>query len=174
MCGTPRPKRVLDATKLKNNLEPETAQKGSFFIYGARMNDSITKLLDEVPTPILDVVRLVCLDSSGKVLLVQESDDINWKLPGGKVHQDETVLQASEREIKEELGIDFLADNITNIVKVTIPDSRDYRYIIRYSLNTLDFKPNDEVSKAEYYALDNLPETKFARHISSAVELTNS
>ncbi len=136
--------------------------------------NNINDLLAEVPTPILDVVRLVCLDKEGRILLVQESDDPNWKLPGGKVHQGETVLQASIREIKEEIGIDFVTSNITNIVKANIPDSENFRYIIRYSLDSLEFVPNEEVADAQYYALDNLPETKFAVHISSAVELSTS
>ena len=147
-----------------------TNQEGGFFI-GGMMSD-VNDLLAEVPTPILDVVRIVCLDNDGKVLLVQESDDPNWKLPGGKVHQGETVLQASIREIKEEIGVDFAVENVTNIVKANIPDSQNFRYIIRYSLDSLDFTPNEEVAKAEYYALDSLPETKFAGHISSAVQIS--
>ena len=130
-----------------------------------------TALLLETPTPILDVVRVVCLDTLGQVLLVQEQDDPNWKLPGGKVHKNENVLQTAIREIQEELGIKMNIHNITNVIKARIPNSENNRYIIRYSLNDLKFIPNDEVARAEYFNLHSLPPTEFSGHISSAVDL---
>lgn len=60
-----------------------------------------------------------------KVLLVKESDDDWWALPGGGIGHDETIESALKREIEEELGVpaeDISSDlqivyyNIGNVV----------------------------------------------------------
>lgn len=128
------------------------------------------KLLNEVvESPGLDVVRIVCLDKDSRVLLVQESDDPNWKLPGGKMHKGETVLAAAMREITEELGYELKTKEITNIVKRYIPNSPNYRYILRVQLDASKLQSTNEVTEFGYFSLSELPETRFAKHIISAV-----
>lgn len=134
------------------------------------MNNLLTEI---TANPGLDVVRIVNLDDQGRVLLVQEVDDVNWKLPGGKMHQNETVLDAAIREIKEELGYDLRESEIKQVVKKHIPNDPNYRYIIRTQLDAAKIQKTDEVAQTKSFALDNLPETKFAGHISSAVEFVS-
>jgi 8-oxo-dGTP pyrophosphatase MutT (NUDIX family) len=127
-----------------------------------------------VQTPLLDVVRVVCLNDAKEILLVQESDDPNWKLPGGKMHTGETVLAATQREIVEELGCPIQEENITRIVKANIPHSPNYRYIILARLDPATFTPTSEVAEYRFYPIDQLPATKFQEHILSAVKLATT
>lgn len=131
-------------------------------------------LLDEAAaTPEKDVVRLVITDEQAAVLLVQEVDDENWKLPGGKIHEGETVFDAAEREVGEELGFQITRDAIFNVVKAHIPDSDNYRYILGLTADSSQVQPTKEVAQTGFFDLGSLPSTKFAEHISSAVRMIN-
>lgn len=63
-----------------------------------------------MPEPIVDVAVGVLIDAHGQVLLGQRPTGKPWagwwELPGGKLEAGETVLQALNRELHEELGID--------------------------------------------------------------------
>lgn len=130
--------------------------------------------LDEVSVnPGLDVVRVIITNTSNQVLLVQEADDPNWKLPGGKIEADETVFDAIARELEEELDLtDIGLSDITNVIKANIPDSEHYRYIVRLSLSAPAITPTAEVAEARFFHSNRLPDTKFSKHILSALELT--
>lgn len=130
------------------------------------------RLLSEVvASPGLDVVRIVCLDTNGRILLVQETDDINWKLPGGKMHKGESVLVAARREIQEELGYSLQQAEITNIVKALIPDSENYRYIMLVQIDASKITATEDVAETGFFDQQKLPETKFKGHILSAIKL---
>jgi mutator protein MutT len=55
------------------------------------------------------VVRLIVVDSAGRVLLLRRAADSTggrrWCLPGGKVDYGDTVEQATARELLEETGL---------------------------------------------------------------------
>lgn len=58
---------------------------------------------------------LVCQrKSDGKFLLVQEVANWGWWLPGGRINQNEDLIQSALRETKEEAGIDA---KITGILR---------------------------------------------------------
>lgn len=133
------------------------------------MNDK--RLSEIVGTPELDVVRVVSL-AGGNILLVKEADDINWKLPGGKIHAGETIFEAFVREVEEELGFKPTEDGIVRYESAKIPDSENIRHIILVGeIDSKDIASTDEVEEARYFALSDLPETKFRGHILSAVEI---
>jgi mutator protein MutT len=41
----------------------------------------------------------------GKILLLYREDERHWKLPGGKVEENESPTEAAVREAKEEIGV---------------------------------------------------------------------
>lgn len=131
----------------------------------------IGELNNLVETPELDVVRVISARQN-EILLVQEVDDINWKLPGGKIHSGETIFEAFKREIEEELGLAPEMGDIKLYTKANIPNSPNIRHIILIKeLNEEDIVKTDEVLAAEYFNINELPETKFKEHIQSAWRL---
>ena len=48
-------------------------------------------------------------EDSEAYLIAKRSDNREWEFPGGKQHADETLLEAAEREIREELGFEVEA-----------------------------------------------------------------
>lgn len=54
----------------------------------------------------LDVVGVICVEKTGKVLLVQGNGG-KWSFPKGRRKENETAYQAALREALEEAGIDL-------------------------------------------------------------------
>lgn len=67
---------------------------------------------------ILLVVAAVLINPQGKVLLAQRPEGKRlagkWEFAGGKVEDGETPESAIIRELREELGIDILVDDLEN------------------------------------------------------------
>src|SRR4051794_7607098 len=51
-------------------------------------------------------VGIILYNLEGKVLCGQRADIPYWQLPQGGVDENESILEAAKRELKEELGID--------------------------------------------------------------------
>jgi 8-oxo-dGTP pyrophosphatase MutT (NUDIX family) len=70
-----------------------------------------SELPDDLPLVERSVVRLVVLDSAGKVLLFHTHDPTYpelgewWELPGGGIEPGEAHVEAAIRELHEETGI---------------------------------------------------------------------
>lgn len=76
----------------------------------------------------------VILDEQGRLLVVRRSKDPakgTWHLPGGFVEVGETIEQAIEREVQEELNIKVRAEEYL----FSIPNRYQYKGIERYPLD---------------------------------------
>lgn len=134
---------------------------------------NIDELDKQADSPELDVVRIVSL-KAGDVLLVKESDDPNWKLPGGKIQAGETIFEAVVRELEEELGVRVERNDILNFKSAKIPHSENTRYIFLVaSIPEKSVAKTDEVEEYRYFSLTELPETKFKEHIRTAVAIVS-
>ncbi|HEX5121149.1 MAG TPA: NUDIX domain-containing protein [Pseudonocardiaceae bacterium] len=75
------------------------------------MNAERDSLPDDLPIVERNVVRMVVLDVSGRLLLFRTRDpdrpDLGmwWELPGGGIEAGETYRDAAIRELREETGI---------------------------------------------------------------------
>lgn len=50
-------------------------------------------------------VRCFLFNESGKFILVKHKDKNRWVLPGGHIEEDENIVKALKREVKEELWV---------------------------------------------------------------------
>lgn len=60
-------------------------------------------------------VAILMFNKQGKVLLLRQSEDNEWTLPGGVVDENESPRSAAERELKEELGIHISTKSLVAI-----------------------------------------------------------
>lgn len=76
----------------------------------------------------------VIFDEKGRLLVVRRSKDPakgTWHLPGGFVEVGESIEQAVEREVKEELNIEIKAEEYL----FSIPNTYQYRGLEKYPLD---------------------------------------
>lgn len=66
------------------------------------------------------MIKCVCLveETEDQILLVQVRHREKYYFPGGKIDKGETLLEAIQREIEEELQLHFSQDDFTYIGKV--------------------------------------------------------
>ncbi len=50
-------------------------------------------------------VKILVKDRDGKLLVVQDTTNGTWEVPGGGLDHGESIAQTAEREIQEELGV---------------------------------------------------------------------
>jgi 8-oxo-dGTP pyrophosphatase MutT (NUDIX family) len=65
----------------------------------------IDSRLNDIDDCLYRVAARVLVVQNGKVLLVRESDDDWWALPGGGVDHGESIQSTLFREVEEELGV---------------------------------------------------------------------
>lgn len=110
-------------------------------------------------TPKIDTRAAIVED--GKILLVQESDG-RWALPGGWCDVDQSVMDNTIKEVKEETGLDARADKVIAILDKAKnnPATSAHRvtkiFILCTSLGG-HFVPNIETIDCQYFELDELP-----------------
>lgn len=117
-------------------------------------------------TPKIDVRGVVFQDS--KILMVKETSDQCWSLPGGWVDVNESPSFAIEREIKEESGFDAKAikllalyDRLKHDHPYQLPHA--YKCFIHCELMGGKAATSIETAEIDFFALDNLPKLSEGR-----------
>ena len=93
--------------------------------------------MSEANRPVTVVAAGILLDSENRYLLGQRPEGKPyagyWEVPGGKVEKGETVFQALQRELQEELGIDVQSSEELTVLEHDYPHAyvRLYVSIIR-------------------------------------------
>ena len=93
--------------------------------------------MTEIQRPITGVAAWILLDAENRYLLGQRPEGKPyagyWEVPGGKVEKGETVFQALQRELQEELGIDIESSEELTVLEHDYPHAyvRLYVSIIR-------------------------------------------
>lgn len=104
--------------------------------------------------------RTAVFDGDNRVLLVRHSYGKGWHLPGGGVERGETIYQSAVREIREEAGIVAREDPV--LKGLCLNDRRfpgDHVAILTLrNFAQEPWKPGLEISEAQFFAVDRLPD----------------
>ncbi len=124
-------------------------------------------------TPKIDCRAAIFED--GKILLVQETDG-RWSLPGGWADAGLSVKENTEKEAKEEAGLDVVAERI-----IAVQD-RDKNNLPVYAYKICKifvlcralggkFKENSETLASGYFSADNLPPLSEDKNTKAQIEM---
>ncbi len=125
-------------------------------------------------TPKVDVRGVVFRDN--KILLVRETIDNCWSLPGGWADVGLTPREVVEKEVWEEAGLEVKAERIVAVLDKKAhphPPSPYYVYKIFFFCKETGGKLGGglETSEVEFFSLNELPELSVERNTVSQIEL---
>lgn len=125
-------------------------------------------------TPKVDVRAVIFKNE--KILLVKESSDGKWALPGGWADIGLTASEVVVKEVKEEAGIDVIPEKLLAVLdKKCHPHPPDIYYV--YKMFFLckevggELKTGIETSEVGFYSMNELPDLSVGRNTKSQVEL---
>ena len=123
----------------------------------------------EYPRPALTVdVVLATREDRSRVLLIRRKHDPfegKWAIPGGFVDEGETLLEAAQRELREETSV-----KVTDLEQLYAAGDpgRDPRgwtvsvvFLGRVDAKTVKAKAGDDAAEVGWFLLDKLPEMAF-------------
>ncbi len=124
-------------------------------------------------TPKVDVRGVVIREH--KILMVRETHDGKWALPGGWADIGLTASEVTEKEVQEESGLTVKCERLLAVLdKKCHPHPPDIYYA--YKLFFLccetggELEPGMETSDAGFFAPDELPELSTGRNTRSQIE----
>lgn len=118
-------------------------------------------------TPKVDVRGVVFRDS--KILLVKETEDGRWTLPGGWADVNESPRESVEREVREESGYEVRAVKLLAVYDRSKHDHTPAFFFHVYKLFVLceliggEAAASAETSAAEFFGEDELPPLSVSR-----------
>ena len=117
---------------------------------------------------------IIFLNSNNEVLLLLRDDTVDiqfpnmWDIPGGKVEDNETPIEAIRREMMEEMSIKDLGE-IQLFKIITSENITDYIFWKRLDLNTSEIDLQ-EGQRVEYFNLERIRKTKLAFNYNKLLE----
>jgi ADP-ribose pyrophosphatase YjhB (NUDIX family) len=119
------------------------------------------------PTPKVDVRAAVFRDD--RILLVRETSDGRWTLPGGWADVNQSARECVEREVKEESGFDARAIKLAGVYdyrrqgNVSSHPYSIYKLFFVCELTGGEARASLETSAVEFFARAQLPELSLGR-----------
>jgi 8-oxo-dGTP diphosphatase len=98
------------------------------------------------------------IDGAGRILLVRHTyGPLDWQIPGGASEPGESVVEIALRELREETGIDALAESLTGIYWNAEQDAHHFVFRCRPSDDREPVPSSREISDCTFCPPDNLP-----------------
>lgn len=125
------------------------------------------------PTPKVDVRAGVFRD--GQVLLVRETSDGRWSLPGGWADEQQSPRQCVEREVREESGFLVCAASLVAVRDRSLhpyePPRLEHVYKLLFLCELVggSATPGLETSKVGFFHPDQLPELSRGRTLEADI-----
>jgi ADP-ribose pyrophosphatase YjhB (NUDIX family) len=126
------------------------------------------------PTPKIDVRAAVFREE--RILLVRESSDGLWTLPGGWADIDTSLAEAVKREAWEEAGAKVAPRRIIAVLDRRLHNKPPmpfgiYKIFVECHLLTMTFQENPETLEAGWFPLDALPPLSTRRNTREQIEM---
>jgi ADP-ribose pyrophosphatase YjhB (NUDIX family) len=156
-------------------------RKISYSLLGELSDQSIDTLKlsfpqsKDYPTPKVDI-RGLAINEDKKILLVQESVDGKWSLPGGWADIGYSAKETIIKEFKEETGLDVVVDRMLAVFDKKMhphPPQPFYVYKIVFLCKavTTAMEKGFDVLDVQYFDIGNLPPLSEDRILKSQIEL---
>jgi 8-oxo-dGTP diphosphatase len=98
------------------------------------------------------------LDSQEQVLLVRHTyGKLNWELPGGASEPGESIIETALRELREETGLEAVAERLTGVYYDTETDAHHFVFRCLLSSEASPAPTSPEISACEYWSAADLP-----------------
>lgn len=125
-----------------------------------RVSHQVFRLYWRTLKPTTLGVKIMCFDSTGRILLVKPRYLDTWVLPGGGVHKNETPESAAVRELLEETGIKISLGDIRLLGLISNLSEGKSDYVVVYatetSLSGLE-TPHSEIEDVAFFSPANTP-----------------
>lgn len=105
-------------------------------------------------------VRCALFDEDGRVLLVKHTYTPGWHFPGGGVEPGETLIEAVQKEVREETGINLtIRPRLQGVFLNRKGANRDHvaLFVCRQWQRVENHIADYEISDVKLFALDALP-----------------
>lgn len=136
--------------------------------------DGIFNLEKGYLTPKVDVRGVIFRE--GRILMVRETTDNCWALPGGWADVNLTASEVVEKEVLEEAGLEVTATKLLAVLdKKCHPHPPDLYHV--YKMFFLcqekggEVRAGLETSEVGFFDIKNLPELSVARNTHSQIEM---
>jgi 8-oxo-dGTP pyrophosphatase MutT (NUDIX family) len=107
---------------------------------------------------------------NNKVLLNNHGDTNFWKFCGGQVEDfDSNLIEAAQREVKEEMGIDIKIVDEEPFITHTKKGDVDVILVHFLAERVGEIKPGDDIREWQWFEVDKLPD-KLAPNILTVLK----
>ena len=125
-------------------------------------------------TPKVDIRAAIFVGN--EILLVKESIDGRWSMPGGWAESNLSVKENAVKEVKEEAGLNVIAERLIAVLDRSkhideVSPYGIYKIFVLCKLLGGEFVPNIETEESGLFKVDDLPELSTGRNTKEQIEM---